>query len=61
MHLEQLLIDVTCVGDPWHNYIASGIRFIEIEGVASDGEKIRDKFQVIKEADNVLVLKSIRE
>ena len=40
MHLEHLLIDVTCIEDSWRNYIASGIRFIELEGVASDGKKL---------------------
>jgi len=60
MHLEHLLIDVTCVEDTYCNYIASGLRFIELEGIAEDGKKICDKFQIINKDGDIFVLKSIR-
>ncbi len=47
MQLENSLIDVTCFEDAWHQYMASGVRFIELEGTTEDGQKIANKFQVI--------------
>ena len=61
MYLEHLLIDVTCVEDTWRNYIASGLRFIELEGTTEDGKKIVDKFQIMNKDRDVFVLKSIRQ
>lgn len=59
MHLENLLIDVTCLEDAWRQYIASGISFIELEGTTEDGIKIASKFQIINKVDDVFILKSI--
>lgn len=61
MQLENLLIDVTCLEDAWRQYIASGVRFIELEGTTEDGKKIADKFHVLNKDDDVFVLRSIRE
>jgi hypothetical protein len=61
MRLEHLLIDVTCVEDTYRNYIASGLRFIELEGTTEDGKQIDNKFQVMNKDGDVLVLKSIRQ
>ena len=60
MQLENLLIDVTCFEDAWHQYIASGVQYIELEGTNKDGEEIADKFQVIRREGVVFFLKSIR-
>lgn len=59
MHLENLLIEVTCLEDRWHQYIASGIRFIEIEGKTEGDKIISDIFQIIDTHDDIFVLKSI--
>ena len=61
MHFENPLIDVTCVEDSWRNYISSGIRFVEIEGIDKDGKKTAGKFQIIDKVDDVFVIKLISD
>ncbi len=61
MHMSNLLIEVTCLEDTWRNYISSGLRHIEIEGIQSNGKKIAGKFQIIDKMEDVYILKTIQE
>ncbi len=59
IRFEHLLIDVTSVEDSWRNFIGSGLRYVEIDGVTQDGKRVVDKFQLVDKIDDVYILKPI--
>jgi hypothetical protein len=59
MHIENFVVDVTCLEDKWHQYISSGISVLELVGITDNGERIANTFQLVKKQEDAFVLKSI--